>query len=202
MLTALSLLVFITAAALSPASYWYWCRADVGWTSRPAADLSDGYIARLMSWPGRVQLAVWRIDEADTAWWRWTGFEIRGSGAHVSVDGWRYARRKTPRQRPFMLSSEVRDRAHNPWTTPNGGSAGRVAEWFVTVPHWFVAGVAGVLPAWHARRAMLRRRSRIRHAAGLCRSCGYDLRASNDRCPECGASETPAGTADPMGLTK
>ncbi|MEM6313594.1 MAG: hypothetical protein AAF743_05880 [Planctomycetota bacterium] len=62
----------------------------------------------------------------------------------------------------------------------------------VKVPSWGVLGVvaiAAVLVLW----PMLRTRRRL--ARGLCPACGYDLRHSPDRCPECGLSRpAPAPT--------
>jgi hypothetical protein len=54
----------------------------------------------------------------------------------------------------------------------------------IVVSHWLV--FAGLLlpPAAWAVRARRRRR---REAAGRCLECGFDLRASRRRCPECGA---------------
>jgi hypothetical protein len=54
-----------------------------------------------------------------------------------------------------------------------------------TFPHWFLALLLAVLPALRLRAA---RRSRRSARAGLCPTCGYDLRATPDRCPECGSS--------------
>jgi len=56
----------------------------------------------------------------------------------------------------------------------------------VVVPCWFVVLMAAILPA-RAVWANLRRR---RRGVGCCPSCGYDLRATPDRCPECGRVQT------------
>lgn len=52
------------------------------------------------------------------------------------------------------------------------------------IPYWAVALLALVLPLAYFPR-LLRRLSE-RQARNLCSACGYDLRATPDRCPECG----------------
>ena len=57
----------------------------------------------------------------------------------------------------------------------------------VEAPFWFLVIISGALPSWWALNARRRRRLR-RLEGGRCVKCGYDLRATPDRCPECGAA--------------
>ena len=53
----------------------------------------------------------------------------------------------------------------------------------ISLPHWALVLVLGILPFRWYRRAF---RERKRARAHLCSRCGYDLRATPERCPECG----------------
>jgi hypothetical protein len=63
----------------------------------------------------------------------------------------------------------------------------RGGEWYnrgIAV-HWvLLSALVVVVPAF----SLVRRRGRVRE--GYCGGCGYDLRATPDRCPECGAIPT------------
>jgi len=63
-------------------------------------------------------------------------------------------------------------------------------RWLVWFPLWLPACLFAAVPALR-----LYRRVRRRYAAGHCPRCGYDLRATPDRCPECGdrPSVSPCG---------
>jgi hypothetical protein len=128
----------------------------------------------------------------------------------ATIAGWRWMAEATPtiaRGRYFWFHVEPHDKqaaALTPgppvraWTkivTPLHLSLQRSARPFVqfdaSVPCRALLGLLAVGPilwamflmSWQAR-GILRQRDRKR--SGLCLACGYDLRGSGERCPECG----------------
>jgi hypothetical protein len=64
----------------------------------------------------------------------------------------------------------------------------------IIISYWLIILLTGIVPvAWLVR---FRRRASWSWRLGLCRACGYDLRATPDRCPECG--NVPKASAKPQ----
>jgi hypothetical protein len=80
----------------------------------------------------------------------------------------------------------------NPWThlgfwrlREQGDWRGTTATYtWISIPFWFLALVTAPAGVWLCQQKY---REFFRPTrAGCCRKCGYDLRATPDRCPECG----------------
>ncbi len=92
---------------------------------------------------------------------------------------------------PFYLDQSDGDRI---WTRAGFefAAAHEMVSWLtatlrsVTLPNWFLAALFAI---WPIRWIVTRRRRRI--LPGHCRRCGYDLRATPTRCPECGQPNLP-----------
>jgi ankyrin repeat protein len=70
------------------------------------------------------------------------------------------------------------------------GETGEVRS--VILPLWLLALLLAVIPGARGYVAFKRRHARGR---GLCVECGYDLRATPERCPECGADTSAPSRA-------
>ena len=74
------------------------------------------------------------------------------------------------------------------------GSAKGERQFVVRFPYWVLVLVFAVAPALFTRKW----RRRMRLSGNLCSSCGYDIRASPDRCPECGTVPGRAAVSKPL----
>jgi hypothetical protein len=160
--SALSLALFAATVVLWARSYWAW--DVVQWTFA-------GHPGELYASQGRVtyhrqDLASFLV-RPDRPRWHWH----HEASPPQSNDG-----------PAFGIPPEVGWWWRGFGWTSLSTAGGLAVHRFAYAPHWALAALFLALPlAWLASR----RRRRSRHE--MCAACGYDLRATPDRCPECGA---------------
>ena len=89
---------------------------------------------------------------------------------------------KSPFWTEWSVQSSVVDQMHQPFDVEQ--EDGNIYIRAITLPFWFLVLITVPIPAVEIARRIRKRKLGI----GQCTSCGYDLRASPDRCPECGAA--------------
>jgi hypothetical protein len=127
------------------------------------------------------------LEESNTGQW-FLGLVLRSEGGRLTIEGEPWPDRYF-HLRFLLFRSDLFLRGsaslppygfHQEEYLSNGASR----YWYIlTLPHWLYVVAFGAVTSLHLTQAM---RRRCQQRAGLCRVCGYDLRATPDRCPECG----------------
>ncbi len=178
LLTAISLLIFLTAVTSGVRSFW--TSETLTWTQLEYADQSadkphthfntfllcvsrGGLQLAHMSWEANF-ITEFRLPDGLQRVTEPAG-NYPGQSGHFS----------DYKSQFHAAGFEYSDNVHTDENFRN-------TEKSITVPLLAVAVLAAWLPARSARRWWKRRSIKPGH----CTRCGYDLRASPDRCPECG----------------
>ena len=169
LLTALSLLLCVAVAALWVRGQWYF--DEVAFTNGDG----DGFAVSSGGRGGGVECSVRRVSQTTDSGRRLSTQSAAHSAWWVRMVGVRSTRLGFGADR--LKIGVVR------------GQCVKVLDYSgVVVPHWALLIVLSALPVVCGFRWACQYMRQGRPAAGLCPACGYDLRATPDRCPECGTA--------------
>ena len=143
--------------------------------------VSSYYRYRLFSDQGRVLLLVVKADRGTDHWLRVAPPTVGAWEALLPRRNLRFAGLQIA---PFRTI----ERYEYTYYVGPGKSASfvKLRLGLLAVPYWLLALVAAAVPVAGLVGAVRRRARRV---WGRCVACGYDLRATSGRCPECGAGE-------------
>ena len=118
--------------------------------------------------------------------------DLRWGGGQLGV-GFRVYSVTTPPPAPWYGRWRRLTAPPAPLVSPDSFPMGYVGRRGMAVPAWLAFLVCAVLPACRSVRITIRRaRLAQRLRGGLCARCGYDLRGTPGRCPECGQTSASA----------
>jgi hypothetical protein len=204
LLAVVSLLLCLATTALCIRSYWVWDDLTAIGAWRPLWQLHSIslYLPPYARPPTRTPVRIARL-EGDAV-----SIESARGGIQIALE---YHDATNPRRTqsrgwrvqwsayrlgsaPSLAANKDSWWGHLAASADSIGSVNYVSvSYEYYIPDAVLAPVLGVLPAV----SLFRRFRRRRRANGLCRVCGYDLRATPDRCPECGAIPETAQTPRP-----
>lgn len=177
---SVSLLLFVAVCVLWVRSFWVGDAVEWRRVTRDDRIIWSWYMV-LSSGKGGVGLSRDAEDyEAAYA-------TLDDTGPRWLLEGWR--RRAPTYPQPAFHAGAGKP---SPMFALRWGDAGNrrsgTVRWELILPYWVPALLFALAPAARLWRLVRNRRASGRASLGRCRACGYDLRATPDRCPECGAA--------------
>ena len=180
LVVALSALACVGLSVLWWQSYRSGYRVTVEASGRLYEARSAGGRIVIRDWPGEIANGFIYVINSNTERRRWSFGGVETFEAHLVF---------SPRHEPYVLEG---------WDMVRGGGTGPWAR-VVALPYLYPVLVSGLPFAIWLLVTALRAPAKVRLAArrrrGQCVRCGYDLRFSRGRCPECGDPIPPRAGA-------